>query len=143
MDIVAALTITMTVFFYAPEAGGINGDLIMADGTEARIGYCSCGPRYAFGTVFELLVDMRPFGMPQTFECRDRGGKISNYALDLVIRTGDLKEDLRIAREWGKRRIAVRVWQNWEHYVAGQVARSTSPPATTEEASYMPALPHR
>ncbi len=142
MDIIASLTITMTIFFYAPAAGGINGDLVMADGTEARIGYCSCGPRYPFGTIFELLVDMRPFSLPQTFECRDRGGKISNYALDLVIRTGNLKEDLRLAREWGKRRVAVRVWKNWEHYVAGQAERGALP-SIAEEGGYAPPLPHR
>ncbi|MCL6511223.1 MAG: hypothetical protein K6U78_11080 [Anaerolineae bacterium] len=142
MDIVAALTITMTIFFYAPAAGGINGDLQMADGTEARIGYCSCGPRYPFGTVFEIMVDMRPYGVPQAHECRDRGGKIGNHALDIVIRTGDVKEDLRIARAWGKRRVPVRVWQNWEHYVVGRNSQAGQATLSGEDG-YAPPPPHR
>jgi hypothetical protein len=124
MNVVAALVLTMTVTFYLPEAGGINGDLHMADGSEARIGFAACGPRYPFGTVFEIMVDMSEFNVPQMVECRDRGGAVGHHNLDLVMRTGDVETDWQIARVWGKRRIPVRVWQHWEHYVDGIAAMS-------------------
>lgn len=140
MDIVATLTLTMTIFFYVPEAGGINGDLIMADGTEARTGFCSCGPRYPFGTVFEIMVDMSAFGVPQAVECRDRGGSIGNYTLDLVIRTGNVDQDRRTARLWGKQRVPVRVWKSWKAYAIGRGIHATSP---VEEGGFVPPHPHR
>lgn len=122
MDIVATLVLTMSVTFYLPDAGGINGDAITADGSEAQIGLAACGPRYPFGTVFEIMVDMSEYGVPQTVECRDRGGAVGHYNLDLVMRTGDLKTDWRIARAWGKRRVPVRVWRDWDHYAAAMEA---------------------
>ncbi len=122
MDIAASLLITMAVTFYMPAAGGINGDLHMADGTEANIGFAACGPRYPFGTVFEITVDMQPYGAPQVFECRDRGGAVGNFNLDLVMRTGDLKQDWGHAKAWGKRRVPVRVYKNWGDYVSVQQA---------------------
>lgn len=122
MHIAAAVTIMMSVTFYIPSAGGINGDLYMADGAEANIGFASCGPRYPFGTVFEIMVDMSPYGVPQVVECRDRGGAVGNFNLDLVIRTGDVKKDWEIARAWGKRRVPVRVHKNWVAYADAQQA---------------------
>jgi hypothetical protein len=122
MHIAAAMTIMMSVTFYIPAAGGINGDLHMADGTEANVGFASCGPRYPFGTVFEIMVDMSPYGVPQAVECRDRGGAVGNFNLDLVVRTGDLKKDWAIARAWGKRRVPVRIHKNWAAYADAQQA---------------------
>lgn len=111
--------LTMHITLYAPEAGGINGDLVMADGNEAHIGFAACGPRYPFGTVFEIMVDVSEFGVPQVVECRDRGGYVGNGNLDLVIRSGDTKQDRAFARAWGKRAVPVRVWKSWGDYVAG------------------------
>ncbi len=119
MNIALALMLTMHVTLYAPEAGGINGDLVMADGSEAHIGFAACGPHYPFGTVFEIMVDMREYGLPQVVECRDRGGYVGNGNLDLVIRTGDTEQDIATARMWGKRAVPVRVWKSWGDYVAG------------------------
>jgi hypothetical protein len=119
MHAALALMLTMHVTFYAPAAGGINGDLYMADGNEAHIGYAACGSRYPFGTVFEIMVDMSEFGVPQVVECRDRGGYVGNNNLDLVIRTGDVRQDLALARAWGRRSVPVRVWNNWGDYAAG------------------------
>ena len=119
MDIVATLVLTMSVTFYLPDAGGINGDMHTADGSEARIGLAACGPRYPFGTVFEIMIDMSEYGVPQTVECRDRGGAVGHYNLDLVMRSGDLKTDWQVARAWGKRRVPVRVWRDWVHYAGG------------------------
>jgi hypothetical protein len=131
----------MHVTLYAPEAGGINGDLVMADGNEAHIGFAACGPRYAFGTVFEITVDMSEFGVPQVVECRDRGGYVGNGNLDLVIRTGDPAQDLVIARAWGRRAVPVRVWKSWGDYVSGtqreydtQTQLSLMPPAYRSES---------
>lgn len=131
MHIVAVLAVTMSVTFYIPAAGGINGDLHMADGTEANIGFASCGPRYPFGTVFEIMVDMAPYGAPNVVECRDRGGSVGNFNLDLVIRTGDLKKDWAIARAWGKRRVPVRIHANWVAYADVQQAEHDAVQAMT------------
>lgn len=132
--------LTMHVTLYAPEAGGINGDLVMADGNEAHIGFAACGPRYPFGTVFEIMADMREFGVPQVVECRDRGGYVGNGNLDLVIRSGDTKQDRAFARAWGRRAVPVRVWKNWGDYVAGtqyeydlQAQQSLTPAAYRSE----------
>jgi 3D (Asp-Asp-Asp) domain-containing protein len=145
MDIVASLLITMSVTFYIPAQGGINGDLHMADGTEAHIGYAACGPRYPFGTVFEITEDMRPYGVPQAFECRDRGGAVGNFNLDLVMRTGDLKQDWAYAKAWGKRRVPVRVHKNWGEYIAAQQAEhdaaAAARAARQEEASFVTPMP--
>lgn len=119
MQVAVALMLTMHVSFYAPEIGGINGDLFMADGNEAHAGFAACGPRYPFGTVFEIMVDMSEFGVPQVVECRDRGGYVGNNNLDLVIRTGDPQQDRALARAWGKRAVPVRVWNSWGDYTAG------------------------
>ena len=119
MHFALALMLTMHVTIYAPEAGGINGDLVMADGNEAHIGFAACGPRYPFGTVFEIMVDMSEFGVPQVVECRDRGGYVGNGNLDLVIRTGNPQKDKAFARAWGKRAVPVRVWKSWGDYAAG------------------------
>lgn len=119
MLVAVALMLTMHVTLYAPEAGGINGDLIMADGSEAHVGFAACGPRYPFGTVFEIMVDMSEYGVPQLVECRDRGGYVGNGNLDLVIRTGDLQKDKAFARTWGRRTVTVRAWKSWGDYVAG------------------------
>jgi hypothetical protein len=119
MHAALALMLTMHVTFYAPAAGGINGDLFMADGNEAHIGFAACGSRYPFGTVFEIMVDMSEYGMPQVVECRDRGGYVGSHNLDLVIRTGNVKQDLALARAWGRRAVPVRVWNSWGDYAAG------------------------
>jgi len=122
MYLAFALLLTMRVTFYAPEAGGVNGDLFMADGNEAHTGYAACGPRYPFGTVFEIMADVSEYGVPQVVECRDRGGYVGTANLDLVIRTGDPKKDMEFARAWGRRSVPVRVWANWGDYVAGTQA---------------------
>lgn len=115
-----ALMLTMHVTFYAPEAGGINGDLVMADGNEAHAGFAACGPRYPFGTVFEIMVNVSEYGVPQVVECRDRGGYVGNGNLDLVIRSGDRQTDTAFARAWGRRAVPVRVWKSWGDYAAGK-----------------------
>jgi hypothetical protein len=135
MHIVATLAVTLSVTFYIPAAGGINGDLHMADGTEANIGFAACGPRYPFGTVFEIMVDMDPYGVPQAVECRDRGGAVGNTNLDLVIRTGELKKDWAIARAWGKRRVPVRIHKNWGEYVSAQQAEHDAAQAVPDAQS--------
>jgi hypothetical protein len=135
MDIVATLVLTMSVTFYLPDAGGINGDRHMADGSEAHIGFAACGSRYPFGTVFEIMVDMSEFGVPQTVECRDRGGAVGPYNLDLVMRTGNLETDWKLARAWGKRRVPVRVWRDWGHYVDGITAEARLAEAQAETAT--------
>lgn len=110
----------MTVTVYAPDAGGINGRGIMADGGKPEIGFAACGFQYPFGTVFEFTEDMSPHGLPQAVECRDRGRYIGKRNLDVVIRTGDVELDLRIANEFGRRKIDVRIWESWDAYHAAQ-----------------------
>jgi 3D (Asp-Asp-Asp) domain-containing protein len=118
LSILAAIVvITMSVTAYVPDAGGINGNgRVMADGTAPVMGYAACGHKYPFGTVFQIEQDVSEFGLPQVVECRDRGGYIGPSNLDIVIKTGNVKEDLRLAREWGKRKIKVRVWASREAY---------------------------
>ncbi len=106
----------------------------MAEGTEANIGYAACGSRFPFGTVFEVTVDMNPYGVPQVFECRDRGSAVGNFNLDLVMRTGDLKQDWAYAKAWGKRRVPVRVYKNWGDYVSTQQAEHDAMMAARESA---------
>jgi hypothetical protein len=114
----------MTLTIYVPQAGGINGGGIMADGNKPKIGYVACGPRYPFGTVFEILIDDTddvngmPHGLPRVFECRDRGRMVGNKNLDMVLMGEDVRRLLASARQWGKRRLPVRVWKNWETYHA-------------------------
>jgi hypothetical protein len=144
MLLATALLLTMQVTFYAPELGGINGDLYMADGNEAHAGFAACGPRYPFGTVFEIMVDVSEFGVPQVVECRDRGGYVGNHNLDLVIRTGDPKQDWKLAKAWGRRPVPVRVWKSWGDYAANTQAeydaarRTVTPPAYREEPNPTP-----
>jgi hypothetical protein len=117
------MLITMSVTAYVPDAGGINGNgRVMADGNVPQMGYTACGYRYRFGTVFEFQSDVSEFGLPQVVECRDRGGYISNRNLDVVIKTGDVRRDLALAREWGKRKIKVRIWESMEAYHTHQAA---------------------
>jgi hypothetical protein len=72
--------------------------------------------------VFEIQADMSEFGIPQVVECRDRGGFVGNGNLDLVIRTGDVRKDLALARTWGRRSVPVRMWNSWGDYAAGTQA---------------------
>jgi hypothetical protein len=115
LNLIAAIVFTMSVSVYAPDAGGINGGGLMADGNEPRFGYAACGPQFPFGTIFEITadIDMGSFQLPQVVECRDRGSMIGRHNLDLVIRTGNVNEDLAIAREFGRRPLQVRVWPGW------------------------------
>lgn len=115
MNLIAALVFTMSVSVYAPDAGGINGGGLMADGNEPRFGYAACGSQFPFGTIFEIItdIDMNSRKLPQIVECRDRGSMIGRRNLDLVVRTGDVKLDLTIARQFGRRRLQVRVWPSW------------------------------
>ena len=92
----------------------------MADGTTPAMGYAACGFRYPFGTIFEIEQDVSEFGLPQVVECRDRGGYIGPRNLDLVLKTGNVREDLRLARAWGKRRITVRVWKSRDVFEASK-----------------------
>jgi hypothetical protein len=118
VNLIAAFLITMSVTAYVPDAGGINGrGVATADGSVPATGHAACGYRYKFGTVFVFMDDMQPYGLPQVVECRDRGGYIGNHNLDVVIKTGDVKRDLALAREWGKRRIQVRVFADWAKYL--------------------------
>jgi hypothetical protein len=125
VNLIIAMVLTMTVTAYAPDAGGINGNgRFMADGTPPAMGYAACGPRYPFGTVFELMpADGKalPPEFPHVVECRDRGGFIGPGNLDIVVKTGDVKRDLKVAREWGRQRIKVRVWANWDVYIRHEV----------------------
>lgn len=118
MNIIAAMLVTMSVTAYVPAAGGINGTGRMADGTLPTRGHAACGYKYPFGTVFEFTEDVSKFGLPQVVECRDRGGMVGNRSLDIVIQTGDVRNDLALAREWGKRRIQMRIYQNRDIYNA-------------------------
>ena len=115
LNLIAAMVFTMSVSVYAPDAGGINGGGIMADGHEPLFGYAACGPGFPFGTIFEIAadIDMESHQLPQIVECRDRGSMIGRRNLDLVIRTGDVKKDLDIAFTFGRRNLQVRVWPNW------------------------------
>jgi hypothetical protein len=115
---IPAFVLTMTLTIYVPQAGGINGSGIMADGNRPKIGYVACGPRYPFGTVFEILTDNMPHGLPRVFECRDRGRMVGNRNLDMVLMDESVRRALANARQWGKRRLPVRVWKNWETYRA-------------------------
>ncbi len=150
VNVIAAFLITLSVTAYVPDAGGINGKgVATADGTVPATGHAACGYRYPFGTVFAFVDDVRPYGLPQVVECRDRGGLIGNHNLDVVIKTGDVKRDLALAREWGKRRIRVRVFANWtkyleyaqaEHarqYVEADVLSAAAPPEAQSPASYL------
>ena len=123
---IPALLLTMTLTIYVPQAGGINGNGIMADGTLPQMGHVACGPRYPFGTLFEVMLDEMPFGLPRVFECRDRGRMVGNKHLDMVLDSNDVRRDLTHAREWGKRRVSVRVWKSWGEY---QAAVPAPPPA--------------
>jgi hypothetical protein len=116
------LVLTMTLSIYVPQAGGINGGKIMADGNVVRMGAVACGPRYPFGTVFEILLDELPQTMPPSIphvlECRDRGSYVGNRNLDILLMTHNVHRDLWHARRWGKRKLSVRVWKNWQAYHA-------------------------
>jgi hypothetical protein len=130
----------MSVTAYAPDAGGINGNgRAMADGTPPRMGHAACGYRYPFGTVFEFQTDVSEYGLPQVVECRDRGGYIGHKNLDIVIKTGDVRQDLRIARVWGKRKLTVRVWPSMAAYEAqlGIAALPTDPISPTLIATHI------
>jgi hypothetical protein len=116
VSLIAALVVTMTVTVYAPDAGGINGRGIMADGGKPEIGFAACGFQYPFGTVFEFTSDMSRYDLPQAVECRDRGRYIGKRNLDVVIRTGDVELDLQIATAFGRRKLEVRIWENWDAY---------------------------
>ena len=108
----------MTVTIYAPDAGGINGNGTMADGSRAHIGAAACGYQYDFGTVFELTEDMSEYGLPQLVECRDRGSFVGPRSLDLVLIGGPVQNDVSLARKFGRRKIGIRVWQDWDAYHA-------------------------
>ena len=128
---IPALLLTMSLTNYVPQAGGINGNGIMADGTRPQMGHVACGPRYPFGTLFEIMLDEMPFGLPRVFECRDRGGMVGNKHLDMVLDSDDVRRDLTNARSWGKRRIPVRVWKDWNEYQA--MLPPPEPPVPTVE----------
>ena len=115
---IPALLLTMTLTIYVPHAGRINGPGTMADGTRPQMGHVACGPRYPFGTIFEVMLDEMPYGLPRVFECRDRGGMVGNKHLDMVLCSDDVRRDLTNARSWGKRRVPVRVWKSWGDYQA-------------------------
>ena len=125
IDLLTSLLLTFTLTVYAPDAHGINGTGITADGAIPEAGMAACGFRYKFGTVFELMEKhdvLEELGLPKLVECHDRGSMIGNAHLDLVIKTGDVANDLRIARTWGKRRVNVRVWQSMSAYSAAGMA---------------------
>lgn len=125
IDLLTSLLLTFTLTVYAPDAGGINGTGITADGAIPEVGMAACGFRYKFGTVFELIEKhdlLEELGLPKLVECHDRGSMIGNAHLDLVIKTGDVVNDLRIARTWGKRRVNARVWPNMAAYRAASDA---------------------
>ena len=129
---IPALLLTMTLTIYVPHAGGINGHGTMADGTLPQMGHVACGPRYPFGTIFEILLNEMPYGLPRVFECRDRGGMVGNKHLDMVLCSDDVRRDLTNARSWGKRRIPVRVWKDWNEYQAMLLPPSPQTPAVEE-----------
>ncbi len=125
IDLLTSLLLTFTLTVYAPDARGINGTGITADGAIPEAGMAACGFRYKFGTVFELMEKhdvLEELGLPKLVECHDRGSMIGNAHLDLVIKTGDVANDLRIARTWGKRRVNVRVWPDLAAYRAASDA---------------------
>lgn len=140
MSLIAAMVFTMSVSVYAPDAGGINGGGLTADGSEPNFGYAACGSFFRFGTVFEIVadVDMDSHQLPQIVECRDRGGMIGKRNLDLVIRTGDVQRDLEIARNFGRRKLSVRVWPSWR---AWRQSRQRMDVATTQIIARSPAVP--
>ncbi len=119
----------MTVTVYAPEAGGINGNGTMADGTKVQFGAAACGFRYAFGTVFEFTEDMSEHGLPQVVECRDRGSYIGPNNLDIALLGRSANEDLAAARRFGRRRIPIRVWSDWDAYHAFHIGANAGRPA--------------
>ena len=129
VDLLAALVITMTVTVYAPEAGGINGNGTMADGTAVQFGAAACGYRYAFGTVFEFTEDMSEHGLPQVVECRDRGSYIGPSNLDIALLSRSASEDVAAARRFGRRRLPIRLWANWDAYHAHYSGAKAGRPA--------------
>lgn len=122
----------MTVTVYAPEAGGINGNGTMADGTAVQLGAAACGFRYGFGTVFEFTEDMGEHGLPQVVECRDRGSYIGPNNLDVALLGHSVSEDVAAARRFGRRRMPVRLWTSWDayhaHYLGAKAGRLAHDP---------------
>ena len=114
------VVLVMTITVYVPQAGGINGGLITASGATVRTGLAACGPKYPFGTVFVIHDDMEAWSLPKVVECVDRGGLVGNRHLDVVLHTGDVRHDLHLARQWGRRRREVAVYSSLEAYLAIQ-----------------------
>jgi hypothetical protein len=52
--IVVTTLITMTVTAYTSYDEGMRGDGITTSGLQARDGFCACGDKYGFGTLFAI-----------------------------------------------------------------------------------------
>lgn len=117
LSITATLMLTMTITVYVPRAGGINGGGLTAMGVAPHYGFAACGPRYPFGTIFEILESMAPWALPQVVVCADRGRAIGNHNLDLALVGGNVRRDLATARQWGKQRKLVTVYRCWNEYL--------------------------
>ncbi len=104
-----ALIITMTLTAYAPKCGGINGNpnhpLAVP---ENNLVVAACGPKYPKGTIFKIK-GLENVGLDRVV-CRDRGGRVSNKNLDILVVTGlGCQVDYRIARQIGRRKASVEV----------------------------------
>jgi hypothetical protein len=127
MVLSSALVVTLFVSVYVPLAGGINGGgAVTYSGMPPQTGIAACGPRYAFGTVFEIIEeDMSAYGLPQVVICADRGYAVGNRSLDLALVSPDVRGDLRRAREWGRRPTHVQVYESVDEYVLTHLSPPT------------------
>lgn len=104
-----ALVITMTLTAYAPACGGINGNpRSPLAKPENHLAVAACGKRFKKGTEFSIK-GMEIYGLDRVI-CRDRGGSVGNYSLDILVYTGEgCRTDYRLARRIGRRRVNVEV----------------------------------
>ena len=117
MVAVKTAVVMLVITVYVPMAGGINGGRVTSSGHVPATGFAACGPRYPFGTVFEILdEDMSVYGLPQVVICTDRGGQVSNVHLDLALVSGNTGADLRRAKFWGRRVRKARVYASLADY---------------------------
>jgi 3D (Asp-Asp-Asp) domain-containing protein len=89
----------MPVYAYGPLEGRRKQIGITASGTRARVGTLAADTsRYPFGTV--MHIPGYGYGVVE-----DRGGAIRGDHIDLYF---DSHEE---ARQWGRRRLRVRIWR--------------------------------
>lgn len=86
------------VYASGPNEGKPKAVGVTARGSKARVGTIAADTRiYPFGTV--MFIDGYGYG-----EVEDRGGSITGDRIDVFFRSHQQ------AKEWGKKRLPVRVW---------------------------------